>query len=693
MSLLGPVLVFLQDCACCGTSVDQVYKRVYSVVSMYLMKRILFAPQYHDGDGGATGLGVALLGFGVAITPVAQTATAYTNGPHIATSRALATVVQSGSGAMCAHVAVERVTFGRPTPHHPRRPTVVMPTPIVGCSAQALMIDSAGGHSNWYPIDGWHAKPADESWGIAGVGDPQYAMFIAPPGVLSQPINAPGVALLQQLCGPAAIPAAGRPAVYARTNPHANTRSTWVATANGHTTVPIPAGQQYDRRFLVEFHGVSANHQAQTVGKVCCSAILFSEEEMEAIIDQPSRFRGGYVVMPGTDTLAGRAVAYKATVGSVAVERSSTTTSGASVARSRVGHRDAGPLLLAPVRGGQPSPFPFVPHRLPLPPETSPVVITTGIAFPLVLTATGTLLAPTSGPALQPPPKRIIEAGYKKLLAVLVPGNNHPPWVRQSLLTGQASQGLAAATAALVAVAPALCAWATGNQEHLRKCDVQDVWDIALATTRFDQDVCQAFRALGTVLSFQANPHPAPGATTVAVMRPISNIDSKVEGAIVIASPLDGHRSTQNKAIILVCTHDDWRLHFYDPLQAADVAYPIGTMEECHPLAVRSSLSQSIAASLGTPIPAIVAVWPLDLFKHPAKLSDPWSVANTSDTSSYAYFVASLANHSIAVMRVACNNRSHPATPAGRLTRIAGQDSPNPAWKGIEVLQIVGSPD
>ena len=323
------------------------------------------------------------------------------------------------------------------------------------------------------------------------------------------------------------------------------------------------------------------------------------------MLKQPSLFRGGYLALPGTDTINCRTVAYKASLDCLVVERSSTSTPGASVARSRVGQRDAGPLLFAPVGGGQPSPFPFVPHQLPLPGGAHPVVITTGIAFPIAITQEGVLLAPTSGPALQPPPKRTIAAAFTKLLNALDRGGTPPPGVRQGLIAGQASRGLAAATAALVAATPTLCAWANGDTHSLHRCDVQDVWDIALATERFDRDVCVAFRALGEVLSFQAAAHRAPGATTVAVMGPASPVHTHVESAIVIASPLDGHRSTQNKAILLLCTHGDWRLHFYDPLAAADVAYPIGTMEECHPLATKSSLSHALAASLGSQAPAV----------------------------------------------------------------------------------------
>jgi len=472
--------------------------------------------------------------------------------------------------------------------------------------------------------------------------------------------------------------------VYARTS----TQKLWVATASGNTTVPIPAGQQYANRFLVEFHGVRAGQQAQAVDSVQCSAILFSEEEMAALVEQPTSFRGGYLVCHGVDSLTCRAVAYQATLRSLAVERKSISTPGASVARSRVGQRDAGPLLLAPCGPGPPSPFPFVPHRLPPPPGTALATTTTGFAFPIAISPHGTLLAPTSGQPLQPPPKRIVDAAFSKLLAVVQPGGTHPPGLRRALLAGSASDGLAAATSALVAVAPALCAWATGNAGLPQACDVQDVWDIALAPTSPDRDVRTAFRALGEVLSFRSAVHPAAGATAVAVMRPVSPAGKEIQRAVVIASPLDGHRATQNKALILLCTQGDWCLHFYDPLPAADVAYPIGTAEACHPLAAKSSLSLALALSLGTPPPAIEAVWPLDFCRNPAKLSDPWSVANVSDTASYAYFAASLADRSIAVMRVACNNRTHPGMPEGRVKRISGHDFPNPAWGGIEVLQL-----
>ena len=266
------------------------------------------------------------------------------------------------------------------------------------------------------------------------------------------------------------------------------------------------------------------------------------------------------------------------------------------------------------------------------------------------------------------------------------------------------SRGVAHAAGNIMSAIPLLLSWATGDPTHEQNCDAGDVWRVATGEIDLDPiltstgtEIRQLFRAIGSILTpvvskacNDAGTHPP----ILAVMKAIACPAPPVRSITVLATPLDSHKGTQNKAIIMLevggnCIGER-RLHFYDPLTNSDFNFPMETPGADHPLYSRSSLFTALSTSCGPgcSVNTIDGVWALGDTQPPSVLSDPWNNSHVSDGGNYAMFCVQFNEDRHALARVACNNRCHPGLPPGRVERNGTKDSPSSRWRGIEIIKL-----
>lgn len=564
--------------------------------------------------------------------------------------------------------------------------------------AQSCVFGADGTLTEFQPITGWHAVSAAGDWDPGQGADSRFLMFTAPPGAITKLVaSSSGTELLKNLCGTVAEAPSRTPAVYDRiTN-----GQIWGASPAGHTTTAVGGSEAYSDRFLVRVQEVALHSSTGHVSQVFCSAFLFSDAEMRILLECPSRFRGGYFVTDTTEGVEGKTIAYHANSRSIAIARHLENSHACPI--STAGQPDTGPLLLCAMgHNSRPTPFAFVPHVIPHTPTVPELDgvdesrLVTGVGMPFVLRSTGQCLGPTAGQPHATHARHVVMAATKALSNIVKFANHTDKNRRNSLpysvyAASKASlrshAGLAAATGHLVTALPALVEWAIGEKLHEAAAitvlqalrDGERPFADRLAThtrkLRFAMSaISQVVRPPPTV-----DPHPDSKRTItrVATMAPLQSCE--VRGIVVLASPLDKHRGTQNKSVLLLDkgTHvrPDWNLHFVDPLD-------IGETQPSN--VANASLTQQLVNA--GHIDAVVGVWALDFCQTSVKLSDPWNCRNVSDSSSYTYFSAVLSSGRVAVCRVACNNRCHPGLPQGRVVRVEGEDQPNPDWAGIELL-------
>ena len=633
-----------------------------------------------------------LLGFGTTNTPRHSAASWHLGHSCIGDKRCYATATQTLSRGLELSTVTEQFDFKKRASDF----TVSTRTPLNVISmggAQSCVFGAHGAITQMLPVAGWDAVPEVAGWAPRGGADSRFLLFAAPQGkVAFVAANLAGTKLLQALCGPVAHGSPRAPPVYDR-----NTGGKlWAADSHGNTTVPVTGGGTYSDKFLVQVHEVELHSETAHVTKVICSVFLFSEGEMTLLLESPSSFRGGYFAAGNEGGVTGKTIGHKADTRSVNTARLTERARGQTF--SATGQPDSGPLLLA-ATGSVPtaSPFIFIPHTIPCADAKDGSRIVTGIGMPFLVQAAGQLLGPTAGQPHSVHTRDVVMAATKALTVIVAVANSvergsTPPLGqgarRASRLARTSNIGLAAATGHLVTAAPAVVEWAVGRPLAGDESAFTVLYELKEKMTPLSLPLEQHARRLGFALCalFRAvsplpTPIPHPDSTRVftrvAVMEPIAT--SEIRAVVVLASPLDKHRGTQNKSILLVdqgtASIADWNVLFVDPLARADP----------HPAPIDGANLRHQLAKAGHD-EEVQAVWPLDFCQTSVKLSDPWNCRNVSDTSSYTYFSAELASGVVATLRVACNNRDHAGLPQGRVTRTGDKDQPNPDWKGIEFL-------
>ena len=544
------------------------------------------------------------------------------------------------------------------------------------------------------PLVGWLAVPLLASRGGCG------GIFLPPTGVDTK--GKSGLGLLRALCGPAASAPSGSPAIFDR-RPSA---STWVSAKTGHATATLgPDEQVY--AFALRVHGVVPAVDGG-VATICCTAAVLSRTETEQILTNPSSFSSGYLASIHPHSIDAASLMHRAAPESVRLCKTLVHHPRGEMLRGALHTPGGGPLLLSPQGGGPPTPFCFVPHTIPHLLDTTGAKLYAGLGMPFVITTDGTIWAPTSGAAKVVPSKESTTAATRRLRNLSSCALIAKPMLKGTkLVTVQVfnnSKGVVHAARNILAATPHLLSWATGDSTYERNCRVGDVWEVATGEIALDPllapvrgEIRQLFRAIGGTLT--------PGGTQmchstsrqtplVSVMKAVACPTPRTESIVVLATPLDNHKGTQNKSIILIevggnCVGER-RLHFYDPHTSSDSQFPMETPGADHPLYGRSSLFTALSTSYGQgcSIHTIDAVWALGS-THPASiLSDPWNNHNVSDGGNYANFCVQFNGNKRALARVACNNRCHPGLPPGRVERVGTRDCPSPTWPGIEIIHL-----
>ena len=642
-----------------------------------------------------------LLGFGNASEPVPRTVSWHLGLSRIGDTRYYATVNQTKSATLELYTVAEQVDFKTSqSSFNVKRLANLVALPAA--QAQSCVFAADGAFTELQPVAGWHATPAIGEWNPKDGADARFLMFAAPDGAVTAATTLlSDTAILHSLCGCVAFGQSGFPAVYDRCT---NNKS-WAATETGCTTVPLDGGASYSDNFLVRVHEVELCQAIGHVTKIVCSLFLFSKTEMESLLSCPSSFRGGYFATDTTEGVAGKTIAYRAHPRSVATARLMQRASGVTI--SAAGQPDTGPLLLAAAGGDtRSSPFVFVPHVIPharahsLHAGATKSHVVTGVGMPFLVQPTGEFQGPTAGQPHATHTRETLMAATKALNVIVRVANglqrsstkSLPAYVREAAKSARKSHGgLAVATGHLVTALPGVVEWAIGRTltsdefpvDVLRELK-ENMEPLALPLESHARELGFALRAIyrAVVSPPVALIHPdsTRETTRVAVMKLL--LDCPVRTAVVLATPLDKHRGTQNKSILLVdqgtIALADWNLYFVDPLACDALDSP--------PHVDRTNANLTCQLTKAGHNEPVCAVWALDFCQTSVKLSDPWNCRNVSDTSSYAYFSAKLASGVVAVLRVACNNRNHAGLPPGRVMRVDSKDQPNPGWRGIEFL-------
>lgn len=614
---------------------------------------------------------------------------------HIGTSRELAFFDTDPQGVV-TYTCAREVPFGGgeweamvslPLP----------PSPHAG-RASYVTVDPTTGHRagtpTRAPLVGWWAVPILATRGGCG------GIFAPPPGVDTR--GKSGLGLLRALCGPAASAPTGSPAMFNR-EPSA---SKWVSTEAGHATAPLDPGEQLCA-FALRVHGVEIGVDG-VVDSVYCTATVLSSTETEKILSNPSSFSSGYLASINPRCINAASLMHRAAPESVRLCKALVQHPLGEKFQGTMHTPGGGPLLLSPQGGGPPTPFCFVPHTIPHLFDTTGAKLYTGLGMPFVVTTDGTVWGPTSGAAKVVPSKESTKAATRRLRNLSLDVLAAKPMPKGAKLAAARvssnSKGAVHAARNILAATPQLMSWATGDPTYERRCGIGDVWGVATGKIDLDPllasargEVCQLFRAIGDTLTpgvTQTRSGAGTQAPVVSVMKAIACPTPGVESIVVLATPLDNHKGTQNKAIVLLevggsCVGER-RLHFYDPLTSSDCNFPMETPGADHPLYARSSLFTALSTSYGQEcsIRTIDAVWALGSTHPPSVLSNPWNNSQVSDGGNYANFCVQFNGDKRALARVACNNRCHPGLPPGRVERIGTHDSPSPRWSGIEIIQF-----
>lgn len=642
-----------------------------------------------------------LLGFGQAIKPVPRTMSWHLGLSRIGDTRYYATVNQTNPSTLELYTVAEQVDF-ETSQSSLRINYRVGLNALPAAPAQSCVFAADGILTELQPVAGWHATPAIGDWNPKDGADARFLIFVAPDGAVTAATTLlSDTAILHSLCGCVAFGQNGSPAVYDRCT---NNKS-WAATETGCTTVPLDGDASYSDNFLVQVHEVELGPANGHVTKIVCSLFLFSQNEMKSLLSCPSSFRGGYFATITQEGVTGKTIAYRAHPRSVAAAR--LMESAPHVTISAAGQPDTGPLLLAAAGGNKrSSPFVFIPHIIPharahsinAGAKNSHVV--TGVGMPFLIQPTGEFSGPTAGQPHATHTRETVMAATKALNTIvrvadgLQRGSTKPlpAYVREAAKSARKSHaGLAAATGHLVTALPGVVEWAIGRVLASDEVPVDVLYELNEKMQPLAIQLESHARKLGFALRTiyravisppAALPHPGSTreTTRVAVMKLL--LERPVRTAVVIATPLDKHRGTQNKSILLVdqgtITLADWNLYFVDPLASDALDSP--------PHGDRKNANLTYQLTMAGHDEPVCAVWALDFCQTSVKLSDPWNCRNVSDTSSYAYFSAKLASGVVAVLRVACNNRNHAGLPPGRVMRVDCKDQPNPEWRGIEFL-------